>query len=756
MVLGFASPSLSSALTEGSTRSEFSESSEIWMARFEREDVPIISFPSRGDAGRKELIRILDDRTTLYKKIEEAAEESDWKDIAMFLDTGRWSGESKTDKLSPLKQATTEVTIVDPQNKSKVLSQQFPLHLAILRGAPFYVIGRLVGLHPLAVRCTDNEGMLPIHLALHHDASEDTVNYLLLEFSGSKDIKDKGGYTPIQYALKEQTKMHGKMMNLYIKRSINESALQASKEVVSNSKTESDRRPPGEVSINNGLRTEHEEGFAEQSTFSEEKLLSAENNVYTRRSGLVKRATSPNEKALSTMSTGSMKRTSLKVSTTPQEEKAQYAERTDSMQKQVPASRNPLESPLQSDSERVMTSSPINELTVQDQGRVTDLTLQALSPNEADQLPKQRQNVKRFETRPLASTEISHSGKSPNSSDEPTGCDLATPSNGSLASSRTEKSKIDASQEEQGNVTETKPLLKSEVVEERKQATGERRKLLTKAISLSRRSLRALKRPGGEQSTSTTRTKNGSTDLKKKTESSHDESEGRLEPTVVVTVSGKSQPCPPVLRIESGVGTVDSPGREAKEVDEDDAGTNHDSKKPEREETAARRKPFAAAASFSKRQLGRLKRKVDDEHRSTATKAKTGAPAEAPQATSLSCSNDETEMLHPSAQENVHTDRNQIKAHPDAANLQLIKPEQKTETHGHRQRLAAVAASLSRRSLRMLHRKVRREHAKQVKESSPGFAKASTAVHSEDKNITERTVSIVAPPCSATKPQVLR
>ena len=136
--------------------------------------------------------------TTLYKKIEDASAMTDWEAIIQFLDTGYWPGFPSAERVGPKRQAMTWVTSFGSFKENHVRYSQLPLHLAIVCGAPFSVLGRLIDLYPDAVCCTDDEGMLPIHLALRHGASKDTVNNLLLEFPGSVNIQDKFGFTPIQ------------------------------------------------------------------------------------------------------------------------------------------------------------------------------------------------------------------------------------------------------------------------------------------------------------------------------------------------------------------------------------------------------------------------------------------------------------------------------------------------------------------------------------------------------------------------------
>ena len=154
--------------------------------------------------------------TPLYKKIENAIEEVEWAPIIKFLDTGYWPGSMFADDLSPKQQAMTWVTRFDLKDNTRVRWSQLPLHLAIVCGAPFSVIGRLIELYPQAVRCTDDQRMLPIHLALRYDALDDTIAYLLMQFPESVNAKGKDGRTPVQCALRAESKVRGKILEIFI------------------------------------------------------------------------------------------------------------------------------------------------------------------------------------------------------------------------------------------------------------------------------------------------------------------------------------------------------------------------------------------------------------------------------------------------------------------------------------------------------------------------------------------------------------
>ena len=53
-----------------------------------------------------------------------------------------------------------------------------PIHAALIFQAPDKVIKALLAAYPHGVKNTDDQGMLPLHLAFRHGASEKTINTL--------------------------------------------------------------------------------------------------------------------------------------------------------------------------------------------------------------------------------------------------------------------------------------------------------------------------------------------------------------------------------------------------------------------------------------------------------------------------------------------------------------------------------------------------------------------------------------------------
>jgi DNA repair exonuclease SbcCD ATPase subunit len=166
--------------------------------------------------------------TPLYKALERAIiEESvDYNGVSDFLETGQWPDGSLGD--APHIQARTWVTRFNPDDHHVEWSQ-LPLHLAIVGGAPSYIIGSLVKLYPQALRCTDDQQMLPLHLALRHGADDEVVAYLLMQFPEAVHARGKNGRTAIECALRAKDKLRGIILEAFVEKT--KSRLTASLEV---------------------------------------------------------------------------------------------------------------------------------------------------------------------------------------------------------------------------------------------------------------------------------------------------------------------------------------------------------------------------------------------------------------------------------------------------------------------------------------------------------------------------------------------
>jgi hypothetical protein len=73
------------------------------------------------------------------------------------------------DTLHPSDQATTWVSVwKTPTKRKRQVGVKPALHLAIVADAPPKVVVSLVELHLAGVRCTDDQHMLPLHLAMRY------------------------------------------------------------------------------------------------------------------------------------------------------------------------------------------------------------------------------------------------------------------------------------------------------------------------------------------------------------------------------------------------------------------------------------------------------------------------------------------------------------------------------------------------------------------------------------------------------------
>ena len=162
-----------------------------------------------------------DDKPLLYQMIEAKA----WDDTVQFLDSGHHqlpADNNKERRHSPAQQAMTWVVVSrssssDPEN---IQCRHLPLHQAILHGAPLGVIFRLVELFPDSVRRADQQGQLPIHLALKKCRlqKEDVINYLLMQYPESVHMPDLQGNTPVQMALHRRWSSRGQILDFFCTR----------------------------------------------------------------------------------------------------------------------------------------------------------------------------------------------------------------------------------------------------------------------------------------------------------------------------------------------------------------------------------------------------------------------------------------------------------------------------------------------------------------------------------------------------------
>ena len=135
--------------------------------------------------------------SSLYQAMESRA----WVPTLEFFETGKWSSSpslfsSGEDPLPPERQARTWVTRFETDGS--VRWSQLPLHAALIFGAPFKIVSKLVDLYPQGVRCTDDQHMLPLHLSMKFGADDSIVRLLLDAFPDAVFTKDIRGRLPTQ------------------------------------------------------------------------------------------------------------------------------------------------------------------------------------------------------------------------------------------------------------------------------------------------------------------------------------------------------------------------------------------------------------------------------------------------------------------------------------------------------------------------------------------------------------------------------
>jgi hypothetical protein len=114
--------------------------------------------------------------------------------------------------------------------QGKMESIASPMHLAITCGTPASAIGRLFKLYPQALRCTDDQHMLPLHLALSHNSDDEIVAYLLMQVLDTVNAKGKNGRTAIDCALRSKDKLRGKIIENFVEKTKGKRSATAAKE----------------------------------------------------------------------------------------------------------------------------------------------------------------------------------------------------------------------------------------------------------------------------------------------------------------------------------------------------------------------------------------------------------------------------------------------------------------------------------------------------------------------------------------------
>lgn len=134
--------------------------------------------------------------TQLYQLLEMKL----WSQAMDFLVDGRYdSGTIDKDvcRIPYNKQASIWVTRYrQVQNETKIRWSHIPLHAAIIFGAPFTMIKKLVEVYPDGVRCADDQAMLPLHLAFKHLSDVHSLCLLMDELPDALFTKDNRGLLP--------------------------------------------------------------------------------------------------------------------------------------------------------------------------------------------------------------------------------------------------------------------------------------------------------------------------------------------------------------------------------------------------------------------------------------------------------------------------------------------------------------------------------------------------------------------------------
>jgi hypothetical protein len=122
--------------------------------------------------------------TYLYQAIEARQ----WKHVGDYL---------STEEQAHVQAATW---VIRKETNGKLRWRLLPLHAAIIFGAPLEVLELLLGEHPAAAQCKDDQGMLPLHLAFRNFQSWDILEELLTAYPQAISVKDRRARTPLQCA----------------------------------------------------------------------------------------------------------------------------------------------------------------------------------------------------------------------------------------------------------------------------------------------------------------------------------------------------------------------------------------------------------------------------------------------------------------------------------------------------------------------------------------------------------------------------
>jgi hypothetical protein len=136
----------------------------------------------------------------------------------VFLNTGLWPGDYFKDKLVPKDHLKTWVTRFEGTgSERKVAWSQLPIHLALIQNAPYELIAKMVDMYPSSTRCTDNQLMLPLHLAMRHGSSDRVLECLIRAFPDAVYTTCKNDRTPIECAKRGPNKVRAAILEAFIK-----------------------------------------------------------------------------------------------------------------------------------------------------------------------------------------------------------------------------------------------------------------------------------------------------------------------------------------------------------------------------------------------------------------------------------------------------------------------------------------------------------------------------------------------------------
>jgi hypothetical protein len=82
--------------------------------------------------------------------------------------------------------------------------------------APLPVLKRLIALYPDSLKCTDDQYMLPLHLAMRYGASDEVVAHFMDGFKEAVNIEGKEGLSFLDFAIKSEKQARTKILVLFM------------------------------------------------------------------------------------------------------------------------------------------------------------------------------------------------------------------------------------------------------------------------------------------------------------------------------------------------------------------------------------------------------------------------------------------------------------------------------------------------------------------------------------------------------------